>query len=427
MKQIKLKKLEETIYMDKCENGLEIYVWVNKKVNTFKGTYVIKAGADDVIFTKNKKECTLPHGVAHYLEHIMCKNIDNTSLLGKFNELGSYSNAATYPDKTVYEFVGTENLKENLELLLDSIYQKKFIKEHIEGERGPILEESRMKKDNPSTLNYFEMNNSLFWKYPCRIIGLGTEEDIKKITEKDLETFYQTFYHPENSFVVVTGNVDPIEVIYTIKEKEKQKKYKKYLMPIRKKYKEPNKIVTNYKELYTNIEIPRVTLAIKVSMKNFKDIEEVLLLNIINLVLASNFGVTSLFKESILEKKLAVTLGSSAYIERDYLIIQIAAKTKYPEELLPILQEKIKNLELIEKDMKRKIKSEIANLVLSYEDPENVNDMLVYSLVRFGKIIENEKEILEKITMEEINNVFSKINLKEQIVLITKPRKKDEI
>ena len=60
---------------------------------------------------------------------------------------------------------------------------------------------------------------------------------------------------------------------------------------------------------------------------------------------------------------------------------------------------KSRHLDLEEKDIFRKIKSTIANLVLSYEDPEYVNDVLNYMLVTYGKIITNEKELLEKMTM----------------------------
>ena len=41
----------------------------------------------------------------------------------------------------------SDHLKENLELLLDSIQEKEFLKENFESERGPILEEARIACD----------------------------------------------------------------------------------------------------------------------------------------------------------------------------------------------------------------------------------------------------------------------------------------
>ncbi len=45
MKEIKLKGLNETIYYDECDNGLKIYMWVKKTVNTFYGTLSVKYGS----------------------------------------------------------------------------------------------------------------------------------------------------------------------------------------------------------------------------------------------------------------------------------------------------------------------------------------------------------------------------------------------
>ena len=95
-------------------------------------------------------------------------------------------------------------------------------------------------------------------------------------------------------------------------------------------------------------------------------------------------------------------------------------------EVCPILQEKMKHLDILEKDISRKIKSEIANLVLGYEDPEYVNDSLAYVLATYGKIITNEKEILENITIQDISEVIGKVSMKEMNTFVVNPIKKDE-
>jgi len=389
MEKIKLKQLDEIIYKDTCSNGLEIYVWQNKKVNTFKGAYVVKTGAEDVMFQVGKEKENVPFGTHHYLEHLMCKNEDGSSLLDTFNRLGCYSNAATYPDKTLYEFVGSVNLKENLELLLDSIYQKEFKEEYFEAERGPILEEARMRKDDAERIALYGINNCLFKKYLNRVTGLGNMKDIENMKLDNLKTIYNTFYHPQNSFLVVTGNVDPVEVIHLVKENQKKKRFKEYKNPIREIIKEPRKVVKKEEKKYANIETPRLYISVKIPRNRF-DMDEVLLLSIVNVGLNSNFGVTSTLREELLEQNLIVTLGASGYVEKDYLIIQVSSKTKYPEELLPFLEEKLEHLELSMIDIKRKIKSEIANLVLSYEDPDTVNDIIAYCLVHYALIMKKK-------------------------------------
>jgi len=424
MEQIKLQGLDEVIYKDTCENGLEIYIWKNSKVNTFKCSLVIKVGAEDTSFKIGKTHHQVLCGTHHYLEHIMCKDNEGNSLISKYNELGCHANASTWPDKTVYEIMGSNNISESLELLLNNIQEKTFDEKSFESERNPILEESRMRKDDAGRLALYGMNECLFKEYPNRTSGLGTENDILNISLDDLRLIYETFYHPKNSCLVITGNVEPIEIIHIVKENQKNKTFLPYQNPIRTKYKEPKKVVKEQEEIYANIEIPSVHVAVKIPKKAFGNIEIFSLLPILNLILASNFGTTSLFRENILEHKIAVSLGSGAYLEKDYIIIKVSSKTKYPEEMIPRIKEKLNHLEINWEDIERKIKSEIATLVLGYEDVEEVNDMLCYYLVKYEKIIENEKEILENINLKKVEEVCQNISLKEMSILTMYPLKK---
>ena len=58
-----------------------------------------------------------------------------------------------------------------------------------------------------------------------KIPVIGDYDNIYKTTKEDLYTCYNTFYHPSNMFVVVSGNVDPDKVVKIIKENQSKKKY----------------------------------------------------------------------------------------------------------------------------------------------------------------------------------------------------------
>ena len=426
MKEIILKGLDEKIYYDECENGLKIYIWKKENVNTFKGTLVFPCGAEQVSFKVHNQKKSVPFGTAHYLEHILCKNEDGSSLLGQFNALNSYSNAATYPDRTAYEFVGTDDIYANLNLLLDSIQEKKFSKEAFESERGPILEEERMRRDDANRLSFYNINSCLFHTYPNRVSGLGTEEDIKSITLEDLETFYNTFYHPKNSFLIVTGNIDPLKVFNFIKEKEKTKKFPLWEKPTFPRFNEPKTVVKNYEEIHANVEVPKVYVSLKVPIDALPKKNILFLQIVLQLVLESNFGSTSTLKEELLTKKRISTLGTSVDWERKFFVLKVVAKTKYPEKVIPILQERMKKLLVQEEDIFRKIKSEIANLVLGFEDIETVNDWLGYTLTTYGKIITNEKQILESITIQDVQNIMEKVETEQMNTFVMLPLKKGD-
>ena len=60
---------------------------------------------------------------------------------------------------------------------------------------------------------------------------------------------------------------------------------------------------------------------------------------------------------------------------------------------------------------------------MNYEDVENVNDLIIYLLYQYGKIIDNEKEILEKITISKIKETVKDIGKYPMSILIVNPKK----
>ena len=176
------------------------------------------------------------------------------------------------------------------------------------------------------------------------------------------------------------------------------------------------------KKTHTTLEMPKVFLNVKIPLKNLQEYDMNTILDATQVVLSSNFGTTSIFKEELMSKNLVATLGAYAGFEREYLLLQVVAKTKYPEEVIPLIKQKIYHLEILEKDIERKKKSEIANLVLGYEDPESVNDYISYSIAKFGHIWDNEKETVENLTIEKITDIISKISMKEMAILVAKPK-----
>ncbi len=421
MKKIEIKGIKEIVYHETLANGLNVYIWSNKYCHSFEGVLNVFYGGDYLDFTWKNKKYHVHRGGAHYLEHIMCES--DEPMLAKFNKIGSYSNAVTSNMRTSYEFIGTTNLKENIILLLKSIFEKQFKELEVEHERVPILEEQRMRYDSPDVKAYFTLNDMLFQKYPNNLELVGSEEDIKEIKLDELELLYKAFYHPANMAFVITGNVDVYECISTIKKYFADKEFNIWDKPKLKDYKEGKKVNIKRKIIETNIKVPEITVAVKVPIKLFKGYDILTIVSILNLLLESNFGSTTLFKEELVEKKLVYNLFYSAYKVYDYIIMEVGCRTKYPDEVEGILQEKLQNMKIYEDEIMRKIKSLIATIVLSYENFEEVNDNISNSLTYEGRIIDNEKEILENIKIDYIEEIFNILNFKEMVTLVTLPKK----
>ena len=77
-----------------------------------------------------------------------------------------------------------------------------------------------MGKNNPGHKLYYGMNNALYFEDKRRIYVTGDVDDVKGITTEELQLVFDTFYHPKNMFMVITGNFNPDEAIALVKENQ---------------------------------------------------------------------------------------------------------------------------------------------------------------------------------------------------------------
>ena len=100
-----------------------------------------------------------------------------------------------------------------------------------------------MYEDKPTDVLYEAIRRNVFHNNPFKYSVIGTVKDINKVDDKMLYTCYNTFYHPENMFLVVTGNFNEEEILNSITENQIKKDYPKLDKIEVKKYKEPDEVV----------------------------------------------------------------------------------------------------------------------------------------------------------------------------------------
>ncbi len=423
MKEINLKGLNEVIYYDECSNGLKVYMWVNQKVNTFYGTLSIKYGSVYNNFKVNNKTYKLPLGVPHFLEHVKFNEKKDWTAHDYYNKTGCDTNAFTTFKWTNYQVYGTNNPKDNIIHLLDFVQNNYFTKSIIKNEKGIIIEESNMTLDDPYSVLYFSHLNNIFNNYDYKYIITGSEKDIKEITLEDIKLAFESFYHPQNMFLVITGNFNPYELMASIKDNQNNKQFSLFVSPQRIIKKEGSRVNVSYEKREINVTNQKINIGIKIpksKLKEFDDFEKRLFLNII---LKANFGSTSDLKNELLEKELISSLYYSTNIYDDYIVITISIDTDYEEEVLNIINNRLDNLNVDEKTFNRMKKSQIANLITQFEDVEYVNSIIQFEIINYDHIMDDVKSRLESINFHDIKRICESVNFKERCVFVAKPLK----
>lgn len=426
MKEIELKGLNEKIYEHVTNEGLKIYIWQNEKI---KGTYLsltVPYGSIHTNFKVNNKSYKVPNGVAHFLEHVKFNMDKNTTAHDVFKKLGGEANAFTTFKFTSYIVYTAEKVNENLNTLLDFVYTPYFTKSLVNKEKGIIVEEAKMGLDDPYSVSYFTFLKQLFHKYHYRNEITGNPNEINAITLEDISNVYNSFYHPENMFLVATGNLNPYEIVKQTEENLAKKKFKPFVKPKISKIKEDKTVVKKHQELELKITTPEYRYALKIPRSKFKNISDKELMVYLYILGQMTFGPTSDIRETLREKELVSNFNAGINFIDDYIIITFYAITDYYKEVEKLIDEKIKSYSLTKEDFERKRKAEIANLILRFDDVIAMNELIQNDIIVFGKINNNMKEVYENLSFPKLKEIAEVIVNNSKATMIVNPLKEEE-
>lgn len=418
MQKNKLEKMDLTLYSEKLDNGLEVFIVPKENVNGIYVTFTTKFGSihDEFVPIGKTKMYKVPKGVAHFLEHKMFEQEDGTEPFNFYSERGSDCNANTSNYKTTYLFSGPNFFKENLEYLLDFVQSPYFTDENVEKEKGIIEQEIKMYDDNPFWCIYDGLIYNSFIKHPIKYPIAGTVDTISKITKDDLYTCYNTFYHPSNMFVVVTGNLDPKEVISIIKYNQEQKKFKK-ARPIKmKEYDEPDKVEKKEEIKNMEIEIPKVGVAYKINIEKINlDINKIK--RYLNILFDVKLGSVSEFCDMLKQKGVIDSNIDINLVSTDkHLLFMFIVETKYTDEFIKLLDKELENLIILESDFERKKKIQKSSCIYKSDSIYSVNSKIVNNIINYGNVVYDEYKYIDDLKIEELNEIIKVISLKHKTV-----------
>jgi zinc protease len=161
-------------------------------------------------------------GMAHAQEHMAfrgCKNLTADQIAAIYAQLGGYTNADTQQNITQYfATVPAQDLDVALRVDAACMAEVQDLQEQWAQERGAIEQEVSRDLSSPVYKFITRLNQDLFAGTPYARDALGTKESFDKTTGEMLKKFYQQWYAPNNSILVITGDVDPAATLAKVKE-----------------------------------------------------------------------------------------------------------------------------------------------------------------------------------------------------------------
>ena len=139
--------------------------------------------------------------------------IGDVSYLRNLGNMGITYNGSTREEVVNYYYTTTTPyLATAIRAISDSVRFPTFDQDDLENEKKVVIGEIDRNESNPFYYLNKELMDKLFYKYPTRKNALGTRESVSSATTEKMRLIQSRYYVPNNSSLVVAGDVKPDEV-----------------------------------------------------------------------------------------------------------------------------------------------------------------------------------------------------------------------
>ncbi|MDW3863971.1 pitrilysin family protein [Staphylococcus saprophyticus] len=423
MRENYYEQIDERVFEAELNNGLKLFIIPKKGFQKTFVTYTTKFGSLDNKFKPHGSDTfvTVPDGVAHFLEHKLFENDDDSEdLFTAFAEDNAQVNAFTSFDRTSYLFSATDHVERNIKRLLTMVESPYFTKETVDKEKGIIAEEIKMYQEQPGYKLMFNTLKAMYDTHPIRVDIAGSVESIYEITKDDLYLCYETFYHPSNMVLFVVGDVDVANIYDVVATHENQRDKEAQPLIVRDPLIEKATVNESKVTETMKLQSPRLMLGFKNNPlvdepdASFvkRDLEMTLFYEML-------FGEETDFYQSLLNEDLIdETFGYQFVLEPTYSFSVITSATQYPDKLKALLLTEIENNQgqLNDEEAFSLLKKQfIGEFISGLNSPEYIANQ--YTKLYFeGVSLFDLLEIVESITLESVNETSKMCLNLEQVV-----------
>ena len=418
MNKVHYEALNETVYTEVLDNGLQVVLIPKNKYSKTYGIFTTDFGSIDNQFVpiNGDKEIKIPDGIAHFLEHKLFEGEDHDAF-EDFAKYGASANAFTSFTRTSYLFSATDNISENTNSLLDFVQDPHFTEEGTEKEKGIIAQEIRMYEDNPGWQLFYGLLRNLYPEHPLSVDIAGTVESIQAISPELLQTCYDTFYHPSNMNLLMIGNFVPEKMMETIRQNQAGKTFLP-AKPIQRTLPQASiQDIIRYKEIEMDVQRPKVMLGVKGLDADVTGNQAEKYKIYGSLLLELLFGRSSTHFIDLYDNGLIDdSFGYSFNLDRSFNFMAIESDTEEPK----LLEDKLKRI-LLDWETDANLKNEKFDLLKKSMIGEQLQafNSLEYIANHYSTLLFSGAELfevvplIEETSLEDIRS-FAEGYLKEQ-------------
>lgn len=203
-----------TVQKQVLDNGLTVIL---KEIHTAPivalQMWVKVGGADE-----NEEKA----GISHLIEHMLFKGTARRKvgeIAREIETAGGEINAWTSHDEMVfYIVIPSRYFSTALDVVADAIQNSSFDPQELEREKEVVVEEIKMRTDQPSVRLDEALFAASYTVHPYRRPISGFEKTVQNIDREKIMNYFREWFTPENMNLVVTGDVTSHEALTAIED-----------------------------------------------------------------------------------------------------------------------------------------------------------------------------------------------------------------
>ena len=371
-------------------------------------------------------------GFAHFFEHMMFRGTPTLSpeaYNAIITQAGARQNAYTTDDYTNYHVTfAKEDLETILRIEADRFQNLSYPVEAFKTEARAVLGEYNKNSANPIMKLFETMRAKSFTTHTYRHTTMGFIADIEDMPNQYeySKTFFQRWYRPENTAIIVAGDVDPARVLPLVE------KYwggwrpgtgEQVAIP-----REPPATGAQYAHVpWQTPTAPWVTVAFRGPAFSETDKDAAA----IDLFMNVNFGATSDVYRKLVEQEQKVDqffAGGPDNVDPE--LIYVFARVKKPEDTLYVRDEILRAVALARANPMdaRQLEEAKSNLRYSFTARLDNTDTIAGTLARFVRYrrsydtINNVFRLYESLTPADLDAAAKRYFVDESLVVTTLAR-----
>lgn len=413
--------VDEYIYIDTLDNGLKVYMHPKKDFIDYYVSLQANIGGETVNYQYMGKDFHLPAGTAHFIEHVMFEK-DGLNLSDVFSAYQADINASTSREVTNYYFSVQNQFETVFKLFLEHFANPSIQLQTIEKERDIIIKEIKMYDDNLYYQTHEDLLKLMFEDPRMWVDIAGSVDSVNQITQEIVNQTIEHFYQPSNMMLVVTGPINPEEVLEIIKDSGLNRLEKKPEIPQLIHIQYPT-VKHDIYEVNPEQDVTYFALGVKINLTIFKDLT-VAQKRLTIIMLFHYFFDDSSENFKILKARHLVnySYGFHIHVSDDYAYFSVSSETNEPKKLKATLIDMLLHLGEIHRHKFIAAKrGRIGHFIGYFDGAGSINQTLT-SFIKKGYDVEHYIENVEQIKLEDVYLTKKAINM-DYIYTVTHAKK----